>query len=498
MLFNSLGFLIFLPIVICVCFLLPAKIRYIWLLLSSYYFYMCWNARYVILILLSTVVTYLSGRFMEWFKHKPWDKARIIKWKKLCVAGSFIINLSILFFFKYFHFAIDAVNQVLSLVHIQLNQPAFDVLLPVGISFYSFQALSYTMDVYRDEIYAEKDFLRYALFVSFFPQLVAGPIERSKNLLKHLSIPPRPNFNNLREGVLLMLWGYFLKVVMADRIAIVVDTIYGDPATYGGWYLIIASLLFAIQIYCDFSGYSTIAMGAAKILGIDLMENFNAPYLARSISEFWQQWHISLGSWFRDYLYIPLGGNRKGKRRKYCNLMVVFLVSGLWHGASWSFVIWGGLNGIYQVIGELTKPWRDKLVGFLKLNRASLGHRILQIAITFTLVDFAWVFFRADSIQNAVSIIKGILTVYNPWILFDGSLYKCGIDQKNFTLMLICIGILLFADICKYNRIRIREVIAQQDVWVRWLVFSVSACFILLVGIWGSGYEATNFIYFQF
>ena len=498
MLFNSLEFLLFFPAVLCVCFILPARVRYIWLLVASYFFYMCWNAKYALLLLFSTAVTYLSGLFMERIKHKDWDDRRIIRWKKLCVAASFGLNLAVLFFFKYFDFAFENLNHLMGLIHVQLNRPAFDVLLPVGISFYTFQALSYTMDVYRDEIYAEKNFLRYALFVSFFPQLVAGPIERSKNLLRQLAEPPRANIDNLREGVLLMLWGYVLKVVLADRIAIMVDTIYGDPAAYAGWYLIVATVLFAFQIYCDFAGYSTIAMGAAKVLGIRLMENFDAPYLARSVGEFWRRWHISLSSWFRDYLYIPLGGNRKGRWRKYFNLMVVFLVSGLWHGANWSFVVWGGLNGLYQIIGELTKPARDKIVRTLGFHRESLGHRVFQMLVAFALVDFSWIFFRAEGIEKALDIIKSMRTTGNPWIMVDGSLFGCGLNRQNFTLMMLCIGLLLGADICKYKGVRIREVIAAQDIWVRWLVFSVAICFILLVGIWGSGYNAANFIYFQF
>ena len=496
MLFNSLEFLIFFPVVIGVCFILPARVRYIWLLIASYYFYMCWNAKYALLLLFSTAVTYGSGVLMARAGQR--QDARAVRYKKLCVAGSFILNLSVLFFFKYFDFAFNNLARLLAYWHIQLHRPAFDVLLPVGISFYTFQALSYTMDVYRGDVEPERNFLRYALFVSFFPQLVAGPIERSKNLLRQLAKPPRPDVDRLRDGVLLMLWGYFLKVVLADRIAIVVDTVYNDPVTYGGWYLIVATVLFAFQIYCDFAGYSTIAMGAAGMLGVELMENFNAPYLSRSVGEFWRRWHISLSSWFRDYLYIPLGGNRKGRLRKYFNLMTVFLVSGLWHGAYWHYVAWGGLNGLFQVIGEVTKPARDRLVKVLGLHRESLGHQVLQMLITFVLVDFAWIFFRAAGFIKGLHMVESMVTVHNPWILFDGSLFKCGLDQKNFHLMVICIAGLLAADLCKYRGVSIRQVISRQDAWVRWLVFSVSVCFILLVGIWGPGYNEANFIYFQF
>ncbi len=499
MLFNSLQFLIFFPIVLIVYYIIPDKVKYLWLLVASYYFYMCWNAKYALLILVSTVVTYISGLLIEKIKRsEDFNDKRKTSLKKWVVAGSCAINLGILFCFKYINFTVSLLSQAFSVIHIQLNIPAFDIILPVGISFYTFQALSYNMDVYRDDIYAEKNFFRYALFVSFFPQLVAGPIERSKNLLKQLAVPKKFNSKKATDGFLLMIWGYFLKIVVADRIAIFVDNIYGNYQTYNGWYIAIATMLFAIQIYCDFAGYSTIAMGAAEILGIDLMENFNAPYLSTSVAEFWRHWHISLTSWFKDYLYIPLGGSRKGKTRKYINKMIVFIVSGLWHGANLSFIIWGGLNGLYQVIGEILQPVRDKVVSVLRLNRSSIGHKLIKGIITFALIDFSWIFFRANGYRESLAIIQSMLTYKNPWILIDGSLYNCGLDSKNFGLMILCIAVIVFADILKKRGIKVRSVIAQQDYWCRYLVLIFAICFILIFGIWGSGYDVTGFIYFQF
>ena len=490
MLFNSIEFLIFFPIVVLIYFLVPKKIKQLWLLAASYYFYMCWNARYVLLILASTVITYMSGRLIE--------RTRKTVWKKWIVAGSFGMNLGILFYFKYADFALSVLTSAFAKIHIQLNVPAFDIVLPVGISFYTFQALSYTMDVYRGEICAEKNFFRYALFVSFFPQLVAGPIERSGNLLKQLAVPGKFCFENAREGLLLMLWGFFLKIVMADRIAVFVDIVYGDPFTYSGVYLIVATMLFAVQIYCDFAGYSTIAMGAAKMMGITLMENFDAPYLSTSVAQFWRRWHISLTSWFKDYLYIPLGGSRKGKIRKYINTMIVFLVSGLWHGASFSFVVWGGLNGLYQVVGDTLRPVRDKAVSLLWLDRTSLGHKLIHIVGTFLLIDFSFIFFRADRFRDALAVIRSMTSVKNPWILFDGSLYECGLDEKNFHLMIWGIMILLFADFCKRKGIKIREVVIRQDYWFRWVFVALAISGILTFGIWGPNYNEAHFIYFQF
>lgn len=359
--------------------------------------------------------------------------------------------------------------------------------------------MGYTIDVYRKDIYAEKNFFRYALFVSFFPQLVAGPIERSKNLLKQLAVPGKLKFDNFREGFLLMLWGYFLKVVLADRIAIFVDTVYGENwKNYDGIYFIVATVLFAIQIYCDFYGYSVIAVGTAKILDISLMDNFNAPYLSQTTSEFWRRWHISLSSWFRDYLYIPLGGNRKGRLRKYLNILITFTASGLWHGASWTYLVWGLLNGIYQVTGDILKPVRKYAAKILGIHPGMLGSKIIGAIGTFICIDISWIFFRSSGIAMALHVIKQILVTKQPWVLFDGSLYKCGIDQKNFTLMLICIAILFGADILRYKKVTVSKIILRQDWWFQVIVYPVIVLGILLFGIWGGTFDASGFICFQF
>lgn len=505
MLFNSYQFLLFFPIVLLGNFVLPKKIRPYWLLIASYYFYMSWNAKYALLLLLSTVITYLCGLLLGRIADRADPQAdqtaqrKTVRAKKFCVGLSLVLNLGILVFFKYYDFLFNSINVLSSkLLHVTLHAPAFDVVLPVGISFYTFQALGYTIDVYRGDIKAEKSFFQYALFVSFFPQLVAGPIERSKNLLNQLKTPAPFSFESFRDGVFLMLWGFFLKIVVADRIAVFVDEVYNHYQSYPGLYLVVATVLFAVQIYCDFGGYSTIAIGASKILGIQLMENFNAPYLSMSCSEFWRRWHISLSTWFRDYVYIPLGGNRKGKLRKYVNILIVFALSGLWHGARWSFVLWGFLNGLYQVIGELLAKPRAKLRGALCLHEDSLAHRAMKILVTFVLVDFAWIFFRAQGISNAFEIIRSMTSVYNPWVLFDGSLYSCGLDNKEFRVMILGIAMILFTDICKHRGISVRKTVFQQDAWFRWLFFAVSVIAILVFGTWGTGYESEAFIYFQF
>lgn len=337
MLFNSLQFLIFFPIVILLYYLLPHSKRWIFLLLASYYFYMSWNPAYIVLILISTLVDYFAAIKMS-------EQDNINK-RKIYLFFSLFANLGLLFIFKYFNFFNDSVRLLFQSLGVNYGVPSLSLLLPVGISFYTFQTLSYTIDVYRGVTKPERHFGIFAVYVSFFPQLVAGPIERSERLLPQFRVPVIPNENNFSSGMKLMVWGFFKKVVVADNVAIIVNQVYNNVNEYQGLPLIIATFLFAIQIYCDFSGYSDIAIGSARVMGIHLMKNFNTPYFSKSITEFWKRWHISLSTWFRDYVYIPLGGNRVSKPRHYLNLFLTFLISGLWHGANWTFVIWGALHG---------------------------------------------------------------------------------------------------------------------------------------------------------
>ncbi len=490
MLFNSLEFLIFFPVVTLLYFAIPHKVRYIWLLIASYFFYMCWNPKYALLMAFSTVSTYVAGLLIA--------KSKKTGSKKLWVALSFTVNIAILFFFKYFDFAIENVNAILSNIGLELINPAFDVILPVGISFYTFQALGYTVDVYRNDIEPEKNLLRYALFVSFFPQLVAGPIERSGNLIKQLR--ERHYFNTKRAayGLMLMLWGFFEKVVIADRIAYLVDNVYNNYGLYTGFSLVIATVLFAIQIYCDFASYSDIARGAAQVMGFNLMKNFETPYFSQSVAEFWRRWHISLSSWFKDYLYIPLGGNRKGKVRKYFNLMVVFLLSGLWHGASWNYVIWGALNGIYQVIGDMTKGIRKKVSKALGVREGNFSSKLAKGLVTFALIDFSWIFFRAKTFSDAIGIIKNMFSEFNLWIFTDGSLFTLGLDAADMFILLLSLVVLLIVSILKYKGVAIRDTLAKQGIWFRYLVYLAGIFAILIFGIYGPEYDASQFIYFQF
>lgn len=497
MLFNSLNFLIFFPIVTLIYFVIPHKIRYIWLLVCSYYFYMCWNAAYALLLFVSTFITWLSGLAIGNIVKNGKDDANRQQSKGI-VAISFILNLTILAFFKYAGFAVNSVNQLFQAVGIQFVVPKVDVLLPVGISFYIFQALSYTVDVYRGDVKVEKNLLKYMVFVSFFPQLVAGPIERSSRLLEQFYEKHSFDFERVCRGLMIMLWGFFQKLVVADRLAVLVNQVFLYNSYYSGIEIIVAVMFFAVQIYCDFAGYSNIAIGASQVMGFELMENFRQPYLANSVSDFWRRWHISLTSWFRDYLYIPLGGNRKGKLAKYRNIMIVFLTSGLWHGANWTYVVWGGLNGLFQVIADLTKKPRQKLKAFFKIRQESGSWRILSTVITFILVDFTWIFFRADSMADAFQIISRIFSQFNPWVLVDGTLYTLGLSQVDFWIGILSIAVLLTVDIVHERGVKIRSWVLQQNLWFRWSIYLGAIFFILIFGFYGPNYDASQFIYFQF
>ncbi len=497
MLFNSLQFLVFFPIVCLVYFVMPKKARWTWLLVASYYFYMCWNAKYALLMFLSTFITWGSGIFITRFNSLEDEKKRRTM-KNLTVAVSFVSNLAILFFFKYFNFVIDNLNTVLQACGMSVLNPSFDVILPVGISFYTFQALSYTMDIYRGEIKCEKNLFRYMLFVSFFPQLVAGPIERSKNLLGQLKEPKSFDFIRVRDGLLLMFWGLFQKLVIADRVAIIVNTAYNSYTEHGGTELLLATVCFALQIYCDFSSYTDIARGAAQVLGFNLMDNFKQPYFACSIAEFWRRWHISLSGWFKDYLYIPLGGNRVGTIRKYLNIMIVFLASGLWHGASWNFILWGALHGLYQILGALTLGARECVCRLLSINRKSHGHRIIQRLITFALVTFSWIFFRATNIGEAFTIVGKIFAEPNPWIFSTDKIYELGLDAKQIFVGIIAVIVLITVSVLHYKKISIRRDLLSNNIILRWSTALALIFAVIIFGIYGPGYNESQFIYFQF
>ena len=490
--FNSLQYILFLALNVLLYYILPPKCRNYLLLLSSYCFYMCWNPKYALLMLLSTVITYACGLLVS---------GRALGKRRLWLALSFVSNLSILFFFKYYNFASSLFTRLSGMLGLGISSPLFDVLLPVGISFYTFQALGYTMDVYRGDVPAERNFADYALFVSFFPQLVAGPIERSGNILHQLKEVHNFSFENIRAGVLPVLWGLFKKMVLADNLAVAVNTVYNSPGEHTGPQLILATGAFAIQIFCDFSAYSDIARGSAKMLGFELMENFRCPYLATSIQDFWRRWHISLSSWFKDYLYFPLGGSRCGRWRRILNLLIVFGVSGLWHGAALTFIAWGLLNGLYQAVSILLRPLRDRVFKLLHVPQKAWWLTALRVVITFSLTCLAWVLFRANSLTDAMAVYSSIFG----WIARLPELGLSGLLSAGGGLGLglraLCmLGVfsvgMLFADwfICEkslWERL-------NRGVALRYCVYFFLICAIIIFGSYGSGYDPQDFVYFQF
>jgi len=472
MLFNSIAFLLFFPIVCALYFAIPAeriRARNLLLLAASYYFYMNWEPAYALLLLTSTVVTYLAALGISHFKGQ--------RAKKACLVGSLVLNLAILFLFKYFNFLASNVEAALQAGGLAINIPAFSLLLPVGISFYTFQALGYSVDVYRGTTAVERNFATYALFVSFFPQLVAGPIERSNNLLPQFKQQHRFNYDEVMDGVRLMVWGYFMKLVLADRCGTYVDAIFNNVDKHNGGSYWIASLLFPFQIYGDFAGYSLIAIGVARVLGFRLMENFHRPYFADSIGKFWHRWHISLSTWFKDYVYIPLGGNRVRRSRQYFNLLVTFLVSGIWHGANWTFFCWGALHGLLLCIEKALGIGKRQYAGFSKL---------CHWAVTFLLVCLAWILFRAANLHDAATIITGMfLRLGVPDISFAMFTELC--------LAAFALSILMAKEIIDEFGWNVR--MAESRYWVvRHTYIVVMIALILLFGVLGGD----QFIYFQF
>ncbi len=481
MLFNSIQFLIFFPVVVAIYFSIGHKYRWILLLISSYYFYMSWKAEYVILIMFSTLIDYIAG--IQIYKSKT------KKTKKIFLGLSLFTNLGLLFAFKYFNFFSDSFREILNLVSLPLSPLTLKVLLPVGISFYTFQTISYTIDIYRGKIKPENHLGIFAVYVSFFPQLVAGPIERAKNLLPQFYEKHYFDYKRVTDGLKLMLWGVVKKVVIADQLAVVVNTVYNNPTEYTGISLILATVFFAFQIYCDFSGYSDIAIGASQVMGIRLMDNFKRPYFSRSMREFWERWHISLSSWFKDYLYIPLGGNRVSIPRWYFNLFIVFLVSGLWHGAEWTFVVWGALHGFYLIFEILTKNLRKKIIWKTGLNNFPKVNKLIQIGITFTLVNIGWVFFRANSLPDAFYILANMFKN----ISFNIPELNIGVGWFGLIYCFIIIGFMEFVHLIQEHR-GMRQFLDNKPIWLRWSIYLTIILLILLFGV----SDSTEFIYFQF
>lgn len=480
MLFNSVDFFIFFPVVTIIYFLLKHNThRWLWLLAASCYFYMSFIPAYLLILVAVILIDYSAGILIGNSSGST---------RKAWLITSLTANIGLLAIFKYYDFLNFNAEQLAHFLHLPYAVPYLSLILPIGLSFHTFQSMSYTIEVYRGKFKPERNFIKYSLYVLFYPQLVAGPIERPQNILPQFEKKYDFNLVRVTDGLKLMLWGLFKKMVIADRLSLYVDAVYNNPVHEHGWPVILATLFFTFQIYCDFSGYSDIAIGAAQVMGIRLMDNFNRPYFSKTVSEFWGRWHISLSTWFRDYLYIPLGGNRVSKLRNFLNLFIVFLVSGLWHGASWTFIIWGALHGTYLIIGRISRKTRSKFNAAIGLNKK---HRLLKytdLLITFSLVAFAWIFFRAKTLSAAVIIIKNMFSGLSHF-----KVLKPGLGPDYMILSVA--GILIMESVHLLQRhYQMRHMLRQKPFIVRWAVYNIVVIMILFFGV----YTRQQFIYFQF
>jgi D-alanyl-lipoteichoic acid acyltransferase DltB (MBOAT superfamily) len=480
MLFNSLLFVFFFAAVLAAYYTVPHRFRWMLLLIASFVFYAAWDARLIVLILFTTVVNFGVSMFFT----------RFPSLKRFFLWTAVIINFGLLVIFKYANFFGGIAGFFIQLLGFPEPHWEWHIILPLGISFYTFQAMSYTVDVYRETQQPERNFFKFSLYIAFFPQLVAGPIERAAHLLPQLFTEKRFKYADLAEGAQYVLLGFFKKLVIADRLAAAVNTVYNNPTHHAGLPSLIATVLFAFQIYCDFSGYSDIAVGCAKMLGIDLTRNFRQPYFSKSIKEFWRRWHVTLGSWFKDYTYIPLGGSRCSLIRQYANTLTVFLISGLWHGANFTFVVWGALHGLYQILGDITgRKWRIK--------KENIFINALKICFTFVLVCFAWIFFRANTTGDAFFIARHLLSDTGRWSAQYGFdvLNSMGLQLLEVVLGCMAIGLLVVLDFFAGNESVPHMLVKKAPASVRWVVYMVLAMAIASAGVFGN---AAEFIYFQF
>ena len=494
MVFNSLTFLWFFPLVFLLYKIIPLKFRWIMLLIFSYIFYLSWQADLIYLIMFTTVVSYICARKIE--------TAFTKRQKKFYLLVALIASLGVLFFFKYFNFISENVTGLLNAIGLGVGDFTLNLILPVGISFYTFQTLSYVIDVYRGKIKAEKHFGYYALYVSFFPQLVAGPIERPENLLPQFKTKNPFTAYDAAAGLKMMAVGFFKKIAVADQISKYVDAVYNNPDTINGnlvngFTVALATVLFAVQIYCDFSGYTDIAIGCARVMGIKLMQNFNNPYTATNIKDFWRRWHISLTSWFTDYVYIPLGGSRCSKAKYYRNIFVVFLISGIWHGAAWTYILWGVIHGIYQIVGNLTKDYRSRFWQKMKVNENGIVMQWARRVGTFVLVCIAWMMFRANSLTDFWTLFKMLFT---GWSGFSLTASLAALELPLMTIVTIIFSVYILNQLDKQITMKLEDLHKDRGITLEragayvYLCWAIAAAWLILL----ASNAASSFIYFQF
>ncbi len=480
--FFSIRFLIFLIAVFVIFHLLPYKFGKVWLLLASYAFYATWSVKYTLVLLIVTLITYFCARAQSG--------------KKVLIAGISSVLL-ILVVFKFWNIWALGLKALFD-----ISDPAtggiMSIVAPIGLSFYVLEAIGYMVDVYRGKIPYEPNFLNLALFLSFFPNVLSGPIERGTGLLKQIREGVTFSYDRVKHGLCMMLWGYFLKLLIANRLAFIVDPAFSNLGDQTGLVMVIVAVFYGIQLYADFAGYSCLAIGMAETFGFTLMPNFRQPYFARDIRDFWSRWHISLSTWLRDYIYIPLGGNRKGKARQCINLFITFLISGLWHGTGWQFIVWGGIHGVYQIASKLTSDLRIRIAEKSRIKTGCTSFRIFKAVITFIFVDIAWIFFRAGSVHDALSIGKKIVCYPFFWQALENNWYMMDLDEKRFFILILELLIVLAVDILHEKKISITAWLNEQNKAFRWLVYLGAACILVLGVIRDYGIEASSFIYARF
>lgn len=485
MTYTSVEFYIFVLIALFLYYIIPLRFRWVVLLMGSIAFYLmvCITGWWILLI--TVLLTYGMGLLIHYL-HKTYPQSRD-KLKKFVLTAALLIPLSPWFVMKNGSFVAGMVFH---------ESPWWGgMIAPLGISFYTLQMVSYLADIYRGKIEAQKNPAKYALFVLFFPQIIQGPIPRYRQLANQLFEGHPFHEKEFVKGIHLIIWGFFLKWMIADRAAIIVGTVFDNPEKYAGCYVLVAGMLYSIELYADFLACVTISQGVAGLFGIALTDNFMRPYFATSIREFWRRWHISLSEWLRDYVYIPLGGSRKGRFIRYSNLLIVFMVSGVWHGAGYKFLFWGLLHAAYQIAGEYTIPIRNRLYRPPALSEQSGTRKALQRIGVFFWVTLAWIIFRADSLRIGLSMIKSLFTVYNPWIFFDDSMLRLGLDWKEWCVLVIAIAVLFFVGYQQEKGLYIREIILQKPLYIRWFLYIMAILGIMVFGTYGFGFHAQDFIY---
>ncbi len=483
MLFNSFSFFIFFPAVTILYFVIPPTYRWFFLLVASCIFYMAFIPIYILILALTIAIDYMAALLIERSDGKR---------RKIYLIVSIISTCMVLFIFKYFNFFNTNLAQVARFFHWNYSIENLSLILPIGLSFHTFQSLSYVIEVYRRNFKAEQHFGIYALYVMFYPQLVAGPIERPRNLIHQFYEEHSFDAQRVIDGLKLMVWGFFKKVVIADKLAMIVDKIYSDPTQYTGLPLIAAAISFAIQVYCDFSGYSDIAIGSAQVMGFRLRNNFNRPLFSASVAEFWRRWHISLMTWFRDYVYIPLGGNRMSKGRRCFNIFFTFTLSGLWHGANWGMVLWGCFNGLYIILSVLTENLRKKGLTWTRLDQHPILHRGMGIVFTFFLFWFTLIIFRTKDLSDALYVMTHLGVGLGSFRASFENLYSV-LPRYELMTVLIAIGWMIFIEIIEKQE-KMRHPFTAKPIWTRWTIYNVIILFLIFFG----EYNDQAFIYFQF